>query len=294
MNNLLPENPKSLVSILSVLVLVMLVGYGAGIFGYTHLQNRFEENKKELASTTAAFEANMKVLEEAIIRVNDDLSSNLEESSEQLKKISGTVGTLDKLSKTDKELLQKYSKVYFLNEHYIPSRLTKINSDYVYDKSRTLEFHADVYPFLRNLLEEAEDDDIDLKIASAYRSFGTQTSLKANYKQTYGVGTANTFSADQGYSEHQLGTTVDFTTSKIGGGLAGFDATPAYEWLTKNAHKYGFILSYPKGNAYYVYEPWHWRFVGVELAEELHDEDETFYGTDQRDIDKYLVNIFDK
>ena len=81
----------------------------------------------------------------------------------------------------------------------------------------------------------------------------------------YGSG-ANSFSADQGYSEHQLGTTVDFSTSSLGGSLNGFDQTEAYEWLDKNAHRFGFILSYSKDNAYYIYEPWHWRFVGKDLA----------------------------
>jgi D-alanyl-D-alanine carboxypeptidase len=110
---------------------------------------------------------------------------------------------------------------------------------------------------------------------------------------TYGSG-ANAFSADQGYSEHQLGTTFDFTTEGIGGGLVtSFENTPAFAWLKDNAHKYGFTLSYPKDNAYYVYEPWHWRFVGEDLAEDLHEAGKTFYDWDQREIDKYLIKIFD-
>ena len=69
--------------------------------------------------------------------------------------------------------------------------------------------------------------------------------------------------------------------------------TPAYQWMTDNAHKYGFVLSYPKDNSYYVYEPWHWRFVGVKLATDLHNQGKNFYDLDQRVIDTYLVNIFD-
>jgi D-alanyl-D-alanine carboxypeptidase len=109
----------------------------------------------------------------------------------------------------------------------------------------------------------------------------------------YGSG-ANAFSADQGYSEHQLGTAADVTTNTLAGGLDGFDATPAYKWLTANAYKYGFILSYPQGNGYYEYEPWHWRFVGKKLARYLHTTNERFYDLDQRTIDSYLINIFDK
>jgi D-alanyl-D-alanine carboxypeptidase len=110
---------------------------------------------------------------------------------------------------------------------------------------------------------------------------------------TFGSGTANSFSADQGYSEHQLGTAVDFTTPAIGAVLTGFDKTASYQWLQANAYKYGFVLSYPKGNGYFVFEPWHWRYVGVELATFLHDQGKNFYDLDQRTIDSYLIKFFD-
>jgi D-alanyl-D-alanine carboxypeptidase len=109
---------------------------------------------------------------------------------------------------------------------------------------------------------------------------------------TYGTG-ANKFSADQGYSEHQLGTAVDFTTEELGADFSDFEDTDAYQWLLANAHRYGFILSYPKGNKYYIFEPWHWRFVGIRLAEELHATGKYFYDMDQRFIDNYLISIFD-
>jgi hypothetical protein len=63
--------------------------------------------------------------------------------------------------------------------------------------------------------------------------------------------------------------------------------------MQKNAYKYGFVLSYPKGNVYYVFEPWHWRFVGEKLAADLNKSGDYFYDWDQRKIDTYLVNVFD-
>jgi LAS superfamily LD-carboxypeptidase LdcB len=72
-----------------------------------------------------------------------------------------------------------------------------------------------------------------------------------------------------------------------------FENTDAYKWLQENGYRYGFILSYPKGNSYYVYEPWHWRFVSEDLARRLHRKNENFYDWDQRDIDQYLLNFFD-
>jgi D-alanyl-D-alanine carboxypeptidase len=214
------------------------------------------------------------------------------EFESQIKDLSSTVGTLVKLKDTDPELLQKYSKVYFLNDNYVPRGLADVSAEYVLDPAKKLQFLAKAMPKLYGLIDGARAAGLDLYAASAYRSFEMQNDLKAQYKITYGSGTANTFSADQGYSEHQLGTTVDFTTKKIGGGLAGFDKTAEYEWLIDNAYKYGFILSYPKGNNYYVFEPWHWRFVGVALATRLHEEHENFIDLEQRQIDPYLVTIF--
>lgn len=210
----------------------------------------------------------------------------------QIKKVSGTVGKLDKLSKIDPELLMKYSKVYFLNEHYIPAKVVPIATSSLRTPAVQEYIDAKVEPHLTDLLEEASDDGITIKIASAYRSFDEQKSLKSNYTVLYGSG-ANTFSADQGYSEHQLGTTVDFTSDEINGSLTGFEKTEAYAWLLSNAHRYGFVLSYPKDNAYYIFEPWHWRFVGEDLARTLHKKGQYFYDMEQREIDTYLISFFD-
>ena len=218
--------------------------------------------------------------------------SRNEEFEEQIENITGTVGQLDKLSKIDPELLQKYSKVFFLNEHYMPEKLKEIKKTYLYHEDEPKFLQTKITSFFEDMLEDALDDDINLWIISAFRSFDEQADLKGQYSVLYGSG-ANTFSADQGYSEHQLGTTVDFTTNNLGGGLQGFETTPAYKWLQKNAHKYGFTLSYPEENQYYVFEPWHWRFVGTDLAKELRDNEQHFYDLDQREIDEYLISLFD-
>lgn len=210
----------------------------------------------------------------------------------QISDISGTVGVLDKLAKTDPELLQKYSKVYFLNEHYMPGIVLEIPTTFRLKTNEPEFIHEKVSPFLIEMLTEARDDGVELLVVSAYRSFDEQKAIKNTYAVQYGSG-ANTFSADQGYSEHQLGTTVDFATTATGGGLTGFDTTLAYEWLSKNAYKYGFVLSYPKDNVYYIFEPWHWRFVGEDLARDLHKGGKYFYDLDQREIDTYLVSLFD-
>lgn len=221
-----------------------------------------------------------------------DAKEKNENFQDKIGDLTDTVDTLDKLSKTDPQLLQKYSKVYFLNEHYVPVELDDIATEFRFDQTRELQIHADVSPHLEDMLEDAQDEDLDLKVVSAYRSYGTQSALKASYKFTYGAGTANQFSADQGYSEHQLGTTIDIATPTTGASLNGFDSTAEFKWLEENAQKYGFTLSYPKGNAYYVYEPWHWRYVGIDLAKKLKSTDTYFYDMDQRTINSYLAEMF--
>lgn len=286
---------------------LVVLGFAAGFLGYrlyalqqSHaaLEAEFGTTTAHLASTTEALAlANDRIaeltgtLDETEEELEEEKGRN-EEFEEQIEDIAGTVSDLDKLSKTDEELLQKYSKVYFLNEHYVPSDLATIADQWEYTESEENQLHAKVMPFFEEMVEDAKADGIDLWVASAYRSFEYQSELKGRYTVTYGSG-ANAFSADQGFSEHQLGTTVDFTTTGLGGGLNGFDTTPAYTWLTENAHKYGFTLSYPPNNAYYVYEPWHWRFVGEELAGDLHDDGKYFYDLSQREIDQYLLHIFD-
>ncbi len=202
------------------------------------------------------------------------------------------IDTLQKLTTIDPELLKKYSKVFFLSENYSPPELEDVPLEYKIRADKNIQILEDIEPFLVDMLEDATDDGINLRVISAFRSFEEQMSLKSAYVTQYGSG-ANQFSADQGYSEHQLGTTLDFGTPEVTGAYMSFESTTAFEWLQNNAHKYGFILSYPKGNSYYQYEPWHWRFVGRSLAKDLKKDSRVFYELDQREIDSYLVELFD-
>lgn len=281
----------------AVVVLLMILAFGG--YKYRTLSKEHTATKADLASkvsTVAELQTKLAQSELEKTSLNDALTAEQAKNNlfaDQIARITGTVGSLERLSKTDPELLKKYSKVYFLNENYEPTKLVNIDGKYLNNVANPQFIHADVKSFLEKMVNNADGDGMKLKIISGFRSFGTQASLKSNYKVTYGAGTANQFSADQGYSEHQLGTTVDFTTPALGANFDPFDKTPEYKWLVDNAYKYGFVLSYPKKNGYYQYEPWHWRFVGIALAENLHRTGAYFYDLDQRDIDKYLINLFD-
>lgn len=299
--------PKAtLAKYLMPIVVILVASLGANAYQvvqYSSLSDELITTQGEFASSTIEFAKKLNSLQTDLTQVleeNNNLEDDLRgekrrnnEFEDQIDDIANKVGVLDKLSKTDPQLLQKYSKVYFLNEHYAPTKLTNIDSEYLYKPEEAKQIHASVWPFLEDLLAKAKRDEIDLKIISAYRSFGEQTSLKAGYKFVYGAGTANQFSAEQGYSEHQLGTTVDFTTSTIGATFNGFSKTPIYQWLLEHASQYGFTLSYPENNDYYEFEPWHWRFVGITLAEKLQRDNNHFYDLDQRVLNTYLVNLFE-
>ncbi len=291
------------VSMLGLISLVLASALVIVGYSYYLLSQQYDTAVSLLASSTQVYGSSledMRLKFSVVTAHNTDLSTTL--ASEQNKNdffqaqingVQSTVATLTKLSETDKELLQKYSKVYFLNENYVPSQLAAIPSDELLNPANTLQFHARALPYLEKMEAAAMASGIHLKVLSAYRSFGTQAALKSEYKVTYGSG-ANTFSADQGYSEHQLGTTVDLTTTENGESLTTkFSTLDAYKWLTTHAYEYGFVLSYPAGNTYYIYEPWHWRFVGTALAARLHSENKNFYDLDQRTIDGYLALIFD-
>lgn len=291
--------------IAGIIIIAAIVGFGE--YRRLRVVKDLAETQQQLNIEKEGLEQRISIVETQLTGVKDEnllITSALRDQlqaaenksttfQEEIGKIASTVGTLDKLSKTDPQLLQKYSKVYFLNEHFVPVELRAINPTFVSEAHPDLQIHASVSQYLEKLLSDASQAGFHLQVVSAYRSFGTQSQLKASYKFTYGAGTANQFSAEQGYSEHQLGTTVDLTTAEMGAIFAAFDKTPEFSWLVANAHVYGFILSYPKDNAYYQYEPWHWRFVGVALATRLHNEGKYFYDYDQREINTYLAKIFD-
>ena len=291
-----------------VFVVFILALIGAIVFLYisiSDLKKDLAEKEIEIETlATKAVVANDSIyalqqgfqtsLNERNILINEIRNSNdvVGDVMGRVSELNDVVDTLERLSGTDSELLQKYSKVFFLNEHYVPNDLDEISPSYAFDPNKEMKFHKELLPYLNSLMLAAQNAGIDLKIISAFRSFGEQSTLKQSYTETFGEG-ANQFSADQGFSEHQLGSTVDFTTVAGGTDLEAFEDSEAFRWLEDNAHKFGFALSYPPNNSYYVYEPWHWRFVGIELAGKLHKGNLYFYDLSQREIDAFLIHIFD-
>ncbi len=126
--------------------------------------------------------------------------------------------------------------------------------------------------YLKNLISAAVADGEELVVASAYRSYADQEALYGRLKNVYGPD-ADVLIAFPGHSQHQLGTTVDFTNAKANYQVwEPFGYTTASHWLSSHAHEYGFILAYPSGHQTdtgYSWEPWHYRYVGTENAKRL-------------------------
>jgi D-alanyl-D-alanine carboxypeptidase len=112
-----------------------------------------------------------------------------------------------------------------------------------------------------------------LILNSGFRTYSTQKALYDRTKETKGLAVAEKLSARPGHSEHQLGLAADFSArGQRCVILVCFGNTEAGRWLEENAHEHGFILRYPKGYPAitgFQYEPWHFRYVGVELATEM-------------------------
>lgn len=124
-----------------------------------------------------------------------------------------------------------------------------------------------------------------MRLQSAYRSYNTQVNTYQYYVNTLGQAQADIASARAGHSEHQTGLTADISTGNSCILQECFAATPQGGWLVGNAHRFGFMLRYPNGLTPitgFAFEPWHYRYVGVDLATEMHTKGiatlEEFFG----------------
>lgn len=126
---------------------------------------------------------------------------------------------------------------------------------------------------LKQLQQAASTAGHNIPLISGFRSYSRQQTLYNNYVARDGQALADTYSARPGHSEHQTGLAFD-----VGKLDDNYGSTPAGIWLKENCHKYGFILRYPKGKESitgYQYEPWHIRYVGVEHATKIMNQNIT-------------------
>lgn len=171
---------------------------------------------------------------------------------------------------TSKDLLMLVNKYHQLSPEY-RANLVTLSSKY---GGGSLEKRA-AAAFVK-MCDAAKTQGIKLRNVSGYRSYYTQRNLYNNYVNRDGISGADRYSARAGHSEHQTGLATDINTASS---KAHFERTKEFAWLSRNAHLYGFILRYPEGKEYltgYKYEPWHYRYVGVEAATYIHENNITY------------------
>ena len=150
--------------------------------------------------------------------------------------------------------------------------ITYVNGILIANKTYPLPESFDPHglnPVLNEAFEimkaDAAADGITLKIVSGYRSYKDQINAYTKFSNRDGKEAADRYSARPGHSEHQTGLAIDLNSVQN-----SFANTPAGKWLAENCVRYGFIIRYPEGKEHitgYMYEPWHVRYVGVEMAE---------------------------
>lgn len=158
-----------------------------------------------------------------------------------------------------------------LPENYIPNDLIPIK-DLVDTKGRDICLREIAAFALEDMFKAAKEDKVNLVVTSAFRSEETQKWIYDDWHRRNTIQNGEEAVAKPGHSEHQLGTTIDFTSPSVGFDSAhrSFNLTKEYAWLDKNAHKFGFSMSYPAGkNTGYIFEPWHWRYIGIPDAYHL-------------------------
>lgn len=182
----------------------------------------------------------------------------------------------DFVIKTDinKGILMLVNKFNHLDELYSPNNITEISNYYSYANNSTKD---EVYKAYKNMWNAAKKEELTLIVTSSYRDYKTQDYLWNNYADSNGDEWADTISARAGFSEHQSGLALDIVTYNTI--MNDFENTDEFKWLEKNAHKYGFILRYPKDKKNitgYDYESWHYRYVGEDVAKAIHKKNITF------------------
>jgi D-alanyl-D-alanine carboxypeptidase len=124
------------------------------------------------------------------------------------------------------------------------------------------------------MINDAKKEKLNLYVISSFRSYKTQKYLFDKSKKKNGLNYALIYSAKPGHSEHELGLAIDLNTTQ-----EKFKKTKEYAWLKDNSYKYGFVLRYPENKTFitgYGYEPWHYRYLGIDIATKMYEENITY------------------
>lgn len=169
-------------------------------------------------------------------------------------------------------VVNNYNK---LDKNYAPKNLVKVNIpfiDSISEEEKQLEENVALQ--LEKLVKMASSEGINYLGTSGYRSYKSQKEIYYNRVKSQGLKKANEYVAKPGTSEHQTGLCIDLTNED----RWFVEVTKEAKWLKENAHKFGFILRYPKGKEDITgkkFEPWHIRYVGEDIAKYIYENNLT-------------------
>ena len=199
-------------------------------------------------------------LDDVVTRVALDLDKNPYEDAVEEKDPNSTTALVNKHR--------------YISKDYVPTDLVNMEDGYANNAYGVKEIRKETYEHFKKMVDDAKKENIIFYAESAYRDYEYQDKLYDEFVLEYGQEEADTFAAKAGFSEHQLGTTLD---------LANIwtieEGDPEYKWIDKNGYKYGFIFRYKKKTediTGFEAEGWHIRYVGVEAATIIHKKNLTF------------------
>lgn len=182
------------------------------------------------------------------------------------------------------------NKINQLPLDFIPGSLVKPDVPFSFSGEDEKKYMVeDAALALEKLFDAALEEEIELVAVSGYRSFERQEAVYNYWVSIYGVEETDKFSARPGHSEHQTGLTMDVSCESLDYNLEySFGNLPEGEWLKNNAYKYGFIIRYPEYKTEvtgYNYEPWHIRYLGLDIAGKVYESGLT--------LEEYFMTLLD-
>lgn len=172
--------------------------------------------------------------------------------------------------KNPDNLMVLVNKLNRLQSNYVPHDLEQISLNYA---TNNKFLRKEAKENFEKLSSDAKKIGYSIIAVSAYRDYDYQENLFNNYVKEKGENYALKCSAKAGHSEHQTGLSVDVMGSN--NDYDQFEKSKEFDWMKNNSYKYGFILRYPKGKEYitgFKYEPWHYRYVGKDIASIIYTE----------------------
>lgn len=203
------------------------------------------------------------------IKNTNSTKINNPESLSSTENIENEIITLENTIQEKYMLLVNKDEDNRLSSSYIPDDLITTTNLPFQSYIETRDLDRTVAAAAQSMFNAAATDGITLLGASGYRSYQIQENMYVPEVAEIGKEEAEKYLAPPGGSEHQTGYALDILSADYGSMDDGFENTEAFKWLMANAQDYGFILRYPKDKVEitkYQYEPWHYRYVGIDHA----------------------------